>query len=371
MSCNFFLFAILWLLKTTSPAPTVSIGYETTTAGLHPDRCRMVVIAHRGASGYVPEHTLGAYALAVTMGADYIEPDLVMTSDGHLVARHEIELSITTDVSLHPEFASRNRSQFVNGIKKTGWFTEDFTLAELKTLRVVERIPKIRPGNAKMDGSFLIPTFKEIIDLVKSLQLTPRRVIGIYPEIKHSTHFKRLQLPMERAVVETLQKNGYSKRTDPIYIQSLEVTNLKELKNYTEMRLLQLYAKKYVQPYDQVVLGTNLTYGDMATEEGLRDVAQYAAAVGPDKSYIIPRNANNRLCAETTFVADAHRVGLKVQPYTFRAENYFLPEEYQSVDKTPTAFGDFSGELRRYFATGIDGVFSDHPDISVRVRGSC
>lgn len=336
-----------------------------------PDLCSQIVIGHRGASGYVPEHTLGSYALAITMGADYVEPDLVMTKDGHLVARHENYISMTTDVAKHPEFESRRRTQTVDGEELTGWFTEDFTLEELKTLRAVERIPEIRPGNARMDGSFQIPTFEEIIHLVKGMQKSQNRIIGIYPEIKHSTHFKQIGLAMEQLVVQTFLKNGYWRRTDPVYIQSFEVSNLQELSKITLLKLLQLYDEKPLQPYDQVVLGTNLTYGDMATAEGLKEVSKYAYAVGPDKSYIIPRDENNRLGKVTSFVTDAHAANLRVHPYTFRAENNFLPAEFQSEDASPGAIGNFDEELKAYFAAGVDGLFSDQPDRAVRVRGKC
>lgn len=350
----------------SAPASETS---ETTTQ--RPDLCKQVVIAHRGASGYIPEHTLAAYALAVFMGADYIEPDLVMTKDGQLVTLHDNELSLTTDVAKRHEFATRRRNQTVDGKQITGWFTEDFTLEEIKTLRAVERIPTVRPGNARMDGTFNIVTLQEIIDLVRGLQLSQKRVIGIYPEIKHSTHFKRLGLPMERLIVETFKNNSYYKSTDPVYIQSFEVSNLQDLKKYTDLKLLQLYTSdKSLQPYDQVELGSSLTFGDMATAEGLTNVAKYASAVGPDKSYIIPRDENNRLGEVTSFVENAHKAGLRVHPYTFRAENSFLPAEFRS-NGSSADFGDFSSEMRSFLATGIDGVFSEQPDISVRVRGPC
>ncbi len=231
----------------------------------HPasDERSPLVIAHRGASGYVPEHTLGAYALAVMMGADYVEPDLVMTRDGKLVARHDNELGLTTDVAQHPEFADRKRTQKVDGVELTGWFSEDFTLAELKTLRAIERIPTIRPGNARLDGTFEIPTLQEIIDLVKSLQISQQRTIGLYPEIKHGTHFQRLGLAMERPLVKTLHRNGYLGPRAPVFIQSFEVNNLKEIKRLTGIRLVQLYGSG--QPYDQQAAGGSLTYAEMAT----------------------------------------------------------------------------------------------------------
>lgn len=347
----------------------IDLSQENTRSGA--DKCFPTVIAHRGASGYVPEHTLGSYALAITMGADYVEPDLVMTKDGQLVARHDSELSETTDVSQIPEFAHRKRTQTVDDEEITGWFTEDFTLAEIKTLRSKERIPNTRPGNARINGTFSIPTFQEIIDLVKSLQFSQHRQIGLYPEIKHSTHFKRLGLPMEQLVVDTFHRNGYTGSKAPVYIQSFEVNNLKELKNLTELRLLQLLDDKWKQPYDQVVSGTGLNYGEMATPAGLKEVAKYAAAVSPDKGYIIPRDSENRLGTPTNFVTDAHMVGLKVHPFTFRAENVYLPAEFRSNDTSESAIGDLSAELRVFIAAGIDGLFCDQPDVPVRVRGPC
>ncbi|KAG7304494.1 hypothetical protein JYU34_011441 [Plutella xylostella] len=330
--------------------------------------CDLIVIAHRGASGYVPEHTLGAYALAVTMGADYLEPDLVMTSDGHLVARHENEISLSTDVAEHPEFLARYKTQTIDTVTATGWFTEDFTLAELKTLRAIERIPAARPGNTRMNKTFEIPTMQEIIDLAKGMQEFTKRPIGIYPEIKHSTHFQRLGLAMERPLVDLLHKNGYKHADSPIMIQSFEVTNLKELKNLTDLRLIQLYGSRGSQPFDQFG-HSGLTYGDMSTPSGLRDVADYAYGVGPDKNYIIPR-VDGKLGNVTDFVRDAHAAGLKVHPYTFRAENVFLPVEYQSGSLVE-GIGDLRGEIEAFVAAGIDGLFADQPDVAAVVRGPC
>nr|XP_021181015.2 uncharacterized protein LOC110369785 [Helicoverpa armigera] len=344
-----------------------------STAEYDSEFCHPLVIGHRGASGYVPEHTLASYALAALMGADYVEPDLVMTSDKQLIARHDNELGLTTDVSLRPEFSSRYRNKTIDGNEISGWFTEDFTLAEIKTLRAVERIPDIRPGNARLNGAFEIPTFQEIIDLVKSLQISQKRVIGLYPEIKHSTYFQSVGLPMELAVIDILHRNGYEGSHAPVYIQSFEINNLKSLKNITQLRLLQLYDSKSMSPFDQIVSGTGVTYGDMATPDGLKEVAKYAYAVGPDKSYIIPRDANNNLGEVTSFVSDAHAAGLKVHPYTFRAENNFLPEEYNSDVTTNknSAIGNLAAEVQAYFDAGIDGLFSDQPDIPVRTRSSC
>ncbi|GAB6388606.1 glycerophosphodiester phosphodiesterase [Stutzerimonas marianensis] len=324
-----------------------------------------LVIAHRGASGYVPEHTLASYALAILQGADYIEPDLVMTRDGQLVARHDNELGLTTDVADHPEFADRKRTQEVDGVSLTGWFSEDFTLAELKTLRAIERIPDIRPGNARMDGSLEIPTLQEIIDLVKTMQLSERRRIGLYIETKHSTHFQQLGLAMERPLVRTLHRNGYAGRNAPVYVQSFEVDNLKTLSRLTQLRLVQLFGGG--QPYDQQVRGSDLTYAKMATADGLKAIARYAAGVGPEKSYIIPRDANGNLGEPTDFVPNAHAAGLKVHPYTFRAENTFLPTNLRNGDE-PSERGDIEADIRAYLDAGIDGLFIDQPDIAVKVR---
>src|SRR5690606_28021931 len=200
-----------------------------------------LIIAHRGASGYLPEHTLAAYAVAILQGADYVEPDLVMTRDGQLVARHDNQLGLTTDVAQRPEFASRKRTQSIDGQSQTGWFSEDFTLAEIKTLRAIERIPQLRPGNQRLDGAFEIPTLQEIIELVQAMQASEGRIIGLYPETKHPTHFQQIGLAMEKPLVRTLHRNGYLTPNAPVYIQSFEVDNLKTLKRLTKLRLVQLF----------------------------------------------------------------------------------------------------------------------------------
>ena len=336
--------------------------------GEHRGEAKPLIIAHRGASGYVPEHTLAAYALAILQGADYIEPDLVMSKDGHLVARHDNELGLTTDVAQHPEFADRQRTQTIDGAPLTGWFSEDFTLAELKTLRAIERIPQIRPGNARLDNAFEVPTLQEIIDLVKSLQLSQQRTIGLYPETKHPSHFQQLGLGLEKTLVKLLRRNGYRDARAPVYIQSFEVENLKTLSRLTSIRLVQLLWVDG-QPYDQQVLGTGLSYAQMSTPAGLREIARYASGIGPEKSLIIPRDAQGNLdpANASTLVADAHVAGLKVHPYTFRAENTFLPADLRSGDD-PQAHGDIAAEARAFLETGIDGLFIDQPDIAVRVR---
>ncbi|MBE7374172.1 glycerophosphodiester phosphodiesterase [Pseudomonas lopnurensis] len=338
---------------------------ENTSKHAERDEPTPLVIAHRGASGYVPEHTLAAYALAVFQGADYIEPDLVMTRDGQIVARHDNELGLTTDVSQRPEFADRRRTQRVDGVTLDGWFSEDFTLAELKTLRAIERIPAIRPGNARLDGSLEIPTLQQIIDLVKTLQLSQGRRIGLYLETKHPTHFQQLGLAMEQPLLRILTRNGYVGRQAPVHIQSFEVDNLETLSRLSQLRLVQLLGSG--QPYDQQVRGGELSYAQMATPAGLKAISRYAAGVGPEKGYVIPRDANGDLGAPTRFVADAHAAGLKVHPYTFRAENAFLPTDLRSSDQ-PAERGKIATEIRAFLDAGIDGLFIDQPDIAVRLR---
>lgn len=327
-----------------------------------------LIIAHRGASGHVPEHTLAAYALAILQGADYVEPDLVMSKDGHLVSRHDNELGLTTDVAQRPEFAERKRTQTVDGTPLTGWFSEDFTLAELKTLRTIERIPTIRPSNTRFDGQFEIPTLQETIDLVKRLQASQERVIGLYPETKHPTHFQQLGLAMEAPLVKVLAANGYDSADAPVYIQSFEVDNLKALSQLTAVPLVQLLWIEG-QPYDQEAKGGTLSYADMLTPDGLNAITGYAKGIGPEKSQVIPRDAKGNLGTPTALVRDAHAAGLTVHPFTFRAENHFLPADLRS-EGGPEKQGDIEEEIRRFLATGIDGLFIDQPDIAVRLRAT-
>jgi len=314
----------------------------------------VLVIAHRGASGERPEHTLGSYTLAIEQGADFIEPDLVLTKDGILVARHENEISETTDVATRPEFASRKTSKTIDGQTMTGWFTEDFTLAELKTLRAKERLPQLRKANMAFDGQFEIPTFEEILELAKAQSAKTGRTIGIYPETKHPSYFASIGLPHEAPLLALLERYGHVEKSAPVFIQSFEVENLKALRAKTKVRLIQLMDEKGSPP-DR----PDLTYPDMATADGLKAVAAYADGVGPNKALVIPRTLLGNLGEPTTLVKDAHKVGLAVHPWTFRRENYFLPLSAKSgVD--PRAVGDVVTEIRAYLATGIDGFFSDN-----------
>ena len=332
--------------------------------------CEPLVIAHRGASGYRPEHTLAAYALAIDMGADYIEPDLVMTADGRLVARHDNVLDLTTDVARRPEFASKRTTKVVDGLTITGWFSEDFTLAEIKRLRAVERIPAIRPGNATFDGRFEIPTFTEVLDLVRRKERAKGRRIGIYPETKHPTYFTAAGLDTSGPLVHALRAHGYHKRSDPVFIQSFEISNLRRLNTLTRVRLVQLLG--FGVPADVAATGGTKTYEQMGTRAGLAEIAGYADGVGPDKNhFVIPLGPGGglHLANATSFVRDAHDAGLEVHPYTFRAENLFLPVNYRN-GADPNGLGDLVGEIRVFLAAGVDGFFTDQPDIGVRAKRS-
>jgi glycerophosphoryl diester phosphodiesterase len=332
-------------------------------------RADPIVIAHRGASGYRPEHTLAAYELGARLGADYLEPDLVSTKDGVLVARHENEISGTTDVASRPEFADRKRTKVIDGGQPlTGWFTEDFTLAELKTLRAKERIPLLRPRNARYDGFYEVPTLQEVIDLTRRLSKELDREIGIYPETKHPTYFRSIGLPLEEPLARVLRRNGLDRKRAKVFVQSFEVSNLRALDRELKVPLVQLLGGKGAQPYDFAVSGDPRKYADMATPAGLRDISRYADGVGPSKDYIVPRDALGNSLAPTSFVDDAHDAGLLVHPYTFRNENSFLPRELQS-SSDPAAHGDARSEYRQFFDLGVDGLFSDHPDTAVRSRG--
>jgi glycerophosphoryl diester phosphodiesterase len=336
-------------------------------ASHHPGAHRVLIIGHRGSAGYRPEHTLAAYELGARMGADYIEPDLVTTKDHVLVARHEPNITDTTDVASHPEFASRKTTKTIDGVTQTGWFTDDFTLAELKTLRAKERLPDVRQRNTLYDGRYQVPTFQEVIDLVKRLDRELHRDIGIYPETKHPTYFRAEGLPLEGLLVQTLNRNGLNRRGAKVFVQSFEISNLKALNHVLRVPLVQLLDSPDVKPGDVLAAGGTTTYGDLATAAGLKGVAKYADGVGPFKDYIIPRDASGHSLAPTSFVADAHAAGLVVHPYTFRNENQFLPlEDRRGAD--PNAYGNAFAEDQRFFAAGVDGIFTDNPDTGVAAR---
>ena len=310
------------------------------------------VIAHRGASGYRPEHTLAAYQLAIEQGADFVEPDLVSTKDGVLVARHENEIGGTTDVAEHPEFAGRKTTKTIDGRAVTGWFTEDFTLAELKTLRAVERLPAVRPGNTAYDGKFPVPTLQEVIALVKRESKRRHRTIGIYPETKHPTYFRTIGKPLEEPLVKVLRRI----RPARVVIQSFETGNLRRLDSMTDVPLVQL-VDATGKPFDD-----SRAYDDLVTPSGLADVATYADGVGLHTARVVPVDATGRTQAPTTVVADAHRAGLIVHVWTVRAENQFLPLDYRS-GTDPNAHGDVEGWIELLLAQQINGFFTDFPDV--------
>ncbi len=307
---------------------------------------RPYVIAHRGASGYRPEHTLAAYQLAIALGADFIEPDLVSTSDGVLVARHENNIVDTTDVADHPEFADRHTTKVIDGTEQTGWFTEDFSFGELRTLRAVERLPELRGTNALYDGDFLVPSFEEIVDLAARFS-TPHRQIGVYPEMKHPTYFRDLDLPLEPALIGVLAARGLNHRGAPIFIQSFEVTHLRALRQITDVPLIQCLRHE-----GRAADGSPADYQQMLTAPGLADIASYADGIGPDKQVV-----------NAALVADAHALGLQVHPWTFRAENCFLEPAHRSGEANEE-YGDLAAEIRAVLDCGVDGIFCDFPDMA-------
>jgi glycerophosphoryl diester phosphodiesterase len=314
-------------LPHASPTPTTPITPITP-----------IVIAHRGASGYRPEHTLAAYELAIELGADFIEPDLVSTKDGILIARHENEISETTDVADRPEFASRRTTKRIDGVEVAGWFTEDFTLAEITTLRTRERLPF---RSQDFNGRFPVPTFSEVLDLARRTSATTGRTIGVYPETKHPTYFRSIGLPLEEPLLAALDRADDEKRSVPVYIQSFETGNLRDLRQRTDLPLIQLL--DIGQPYD------------------LARIAEYADGIGPNKRLVVPVDGQGRLQSPTSLVEDAHRAGLLVHPWTFRSEGRFLAPEY---DEDPEA------EYHQFFSLGVDGVFSDFPNAAVSARDS-
>jgi len=315
---------------------------EPTTTSMTTEG-EVVVIGHRGASGDRPEHTLAAYQLAIDQCADFIEPDLVSTQDHVLVARHESNITGTTDVAERPEFADRRTTKVIDGIEFTGWFTEDFTLAELKTLRAKERLPDVRPDNTAYDGQFEVPTLEEILDLASASQTCAGRPVGVYPETKHPSYFESIGLPLEEPLVETLHAHGYRGDQAAVFIQSFESSSLQKLRELTEIPLIQL-VNCQAPPPDLDLIGS------------------YADGIGACKDLIIPRDESGNLLDPTSMVADARARGLAVHAFTFREENQFLPFGFRSSDD-PNARGDLAGEIDAFLAAGIDGFFTDNPDI--------
>jgi glycerophosphoryl diester phosphodiesterase len=348
-----------------------------------------LVIGHRGASGYLPEHTLESYKLAIEQGADFIEPDLVMTSDGHLIARHEPMLGATTDVGERAEFAGRKRKLLVDGVETEDWFAGDFTMAEIRQLRARQAM---KERDQSHNGKFLIPTLQEIIDLAKAESSRLGRTIGVYPETKHPTFHAALGLPLEGSLVAVLNQNGWTDKSAPVIIQSFETANLRYLRKLTNVRLVQLVdaddvaadgsivlKAPYDKPYDFAITGDRRTFKDLLTREGLRELRTYADGVGPWKPYLIPARQtlgadgkpmdlngdgqvderDRTMMAPTSVIADAHAAGLFVHTWTFRSEPRRLASDFK---------GDAGAEYRLFFDAGVDGLFSDFPDAAVKAR---
>jgi glycerophosphoryl diester phosphodiesterase len=342
----------------------------TSNASAHDHGRKPTIYGHRGAAGYRPEHTAGSYRLAARMGADYIEPDLVSTKDHVLVVRHEPAIGATTDVASHPEFANRRTTKVIDGVTfANDWFTDDFTLAELRTLRAKERLPDVRQHNTIWNGRYRVPTFQEVIDLRDQLSRELHRKIGIVPELKHSTYFRSEGLPLEEVFVNQLRRNHIDRPSAKVTVQSFEISNLKWLnKQLPGVPLVQLLDAKALHPGDVLAAHGSLTYGEMATPAGLRDVRRYADVASPSKDYIIPRDPTTGVSlAPTSFIDDAHHAGLKVVAYTFRNENEFLPADRRRGGPAAPAdtYGDAFGEYRQYVALGVDAVFSDDPDTAL------
>ncbi|MGZ8219392.1 glycerophosphodiester phosphodiesterase [Methylomagnum sp.] len=345
-----------------------------------------LVIGHRGATGYFPEHTLASYQTAINAGADFIEPDLVSTKDGVLIARHEVNITETTDVADHPEFAARKTKKTIDGIVEEGWFADDFTLAEIKTLYAKQRLAF---RSQSYNKQFRVPTFQEVISLARGEGKRLRRTIGVYPETKHPTYHQSVNLPLEDNLLKVLKKNGWNSRKAPVFIQSFETANLKGLRQKTKVRLIQLVDADDtaldgsiipLQPYDWTAAGDTRKSDYLVTKQGLAEIAQYADGVGPWKRYIVSvkgvdangdgkaddvnkdgavNDADKTRLAPASVVADAHAAGLMVHTWTFRNEPRYLAADYQ---------GDPIEEYKQFFCLGIDGVFSDFPDTAVSGR---
>ena len=302
---------------------------------------RPLLIAHRGFPGLRHEHTRSSYDLAIDEGTDYIEPDIVATKDGHLVVRHENEVSGTTDVADRPEFADRRTIKTIDGSEKTGWFTEDFSLAELKTLRTRERIPDVRPHNAELPGEQIL-TFDEVVQI--AVEGTARRgsTVGIYVETKHPSHFAGIGLDLNDLLIDSLERNGLNTDEAPVIVQSFESGNLRDLRGRSPLRLVRLVMPRKLADIDD-----------------LADVATFADAIGPHKDLVIPRDKNGRLDRATDLVERSHAAGLDVHIWTMRDEPTFLPEGCSPAQ-----------EYAAYFEAGVDGLFSDWTTTAVAARGA-
>ncbi|WP_329143861.1 glycerophosphodiester phosphodiesterase [Streptomyces niveus] len=319
------------------------------------------IVGHRGASGYRPEHTLGSYQLALDMGAHVIEQDLVPTKDGHLVCRHENDITGTTDVADHPEFAGRKTTKSVDGVSLTGWFTEDFTLAELKKLRAKERIPQSRPHSTLYNGRWEIPTFEEVLRWADEEGRRRGEPVWLYVETKHPTYFRGLGLGLEERLAKLLRRYGRDRRDSPLFLQSFEPTSMQRMAKLVSTPRVVLFDAANTQPWDFKQSGDPRFVADLIKPEGLKWIASFAQGIGPWVDLIIPKDATGKLGKPTTLVRDAHAKGLILHPYTMRNENSFLPADFR-IGTDPNAYGDAFGAFKTYFEQGIDGIFTDNPD---------
>ncbi|WP_408991983.1 glycerophosphodiester phosphodiesterase [Streptomyces sp. 1268] len=339
-------------------------GHGTGGHGSLRDLPVPTVIGHRGASGYRPEHTLGSYQLALDMGAHIVEQDLVPTKDGHLVCRHENDITGTTDVADHPEFAGRRTTKSIDGVSYTGWFTEDFTLAELKTLRATERIPGNRPDNTLYNGRWTVPTFEEVLRWAEKEGRKRGAPVWLYVETKHPTYFRKLGLGLEEPLARLLRRYGRDRKNSPLILQSFEPGSVQRLARLVDTPRIVLLSGPTTRPWDFVESGDPRTVADLVKPAGLKWLASFAQGIGPTLDLIIPKDASGRLTTPTTLVRDAHAKGLLLHPYTLRNENSFLPADFRR-GTDPNAYGDVFGACAAYFATGIDGIFADHPDTAL------
>ena len=354
---------------TAAPPVGAAVDFPTLNGG------PPIVIGHRGASGYLPEHTLAAYRLAMEAGADFIEPDLVSTRDGVLIARHEVNISETTDVSERPEFAARKTTKTIDGAVEEGWFADDFTLAEIRTLYAKQRLPF---RSQAYDRQFRVPTFDEAVALAQREGQRLHRTIGVYPETKHPSYHRSVHLALEDKLLAVLAKHGWNSRQAPVFIQSFEVGNLKDLRRKTRVRLVQLIDCANIapdgriaprQPYDWTLAGDPRSSDYLVSKPGLAEIARYADGIGPWKRYLVSlkggdakgagTDAEKSVLPPSSLVADAHSVGLSVHAWTFRNEGRFLATDYR---------GDPIEEYRQFYRLGVDGVFSDFPDTAVTAR---
>lgn len=353
--------------QATAASRSAADGYGRDT-GSYKDLPKPTVIGHRGACGYRPEHTFGSYEYALANGADVIEQDLVPTKDGHLVCRHENDITATTDVSKRPEFASRKTTKTVDGEAHTGWFTEDFTLAELKTLRAVERLPQNRQHNTLYDGRWDVPTFEEVLKWADEQGRKRGRRIWLHTETKHPTYFRKLGLGLEEPLAKLLRRYGRHRADSAQFLESFEPSSLQRLSRLgVHSPKIFLLDDLTTRPWDFVEAKDPRTVADLITPKGLKWIAGFAEGIGPWVQQIIPRDAKGKLGKPTTLVRDAHAAGLILHPYTMRNENTFLPADFQR-GSDPNAYGDAFGAFKAYYATGIDGIFSDNCDTAAFAR---